>query len=186
MNTTSSQDPADAPIDAVRLEGDFPLDWSEAMDGESALAETMADNATLLRALLMFDDPAPQPEGPRGDAMQSLERRVDLLLLLASSALRGIGRLPPELPCVLTASHLRWGSESSIGVGRRVWARVYLRHRIPLPLVLPGQIVEEAVEGDLLWHRLEFEPLDPGLQNDLERFVFRHHRRQVARQRAAR
>ena len=186
MESRFAPDPLDAPRDAVRLEGSFPLDWSEAMDGEAALAETMADNATLLRALLMFDEPAPVAEGPQSGALQNLERRVDLLLLLASSALRGLGRLPAEQPCVLTGRHLSWGSDAAIGVGRRVWARLYLRHRIPLPLVLPGQIVEESDEGELLWHRLELEPLEPSLQNDLERFVFRHHRRQVARQRAGR
>ena len=178
--------PAEVTHDAVRLEGVLPLDWVETIAPQAALADVMADNATLLRALLMLDEPLAAGDLSRGDAVQQLERRVDLLLMMTSSALRGLQPLPVERPCVLSARQFSWASDESVGVGRRVWARVYLRHRIPLPLVLPGLLVEEAVDGEQLWHRLELEPLEAELQDDLERLVFRHHRRQVARQRAAR
>ncbi|MDE2255735.1 MAG: PilZ domain-containing protein [Betaproteobacteria bacterium] len=173
--------------DAVRLEAVLPMDWVETITPQSALADVMADNGTLLRALLMLDDsrvPADAEQG-RNDAIQHLERRIDLLLIMASTALRGMNVMPPERSCVLSARHLLWGSDEIVGVGRRVWARIYLRHRIALPLMLPGQIVEEVAEGDVLWHRMAIESLDDALQGDLERFIFRHHRRQVARQRAA-
>ncbi len=180
-------DAAAAPVrgEAVSLHARLPLDWVETITPESALADVMADNLTLLRALLMLDEPAASSDPARGDANSHLERRMDLLLLMASTALRGMQALPRERSCVLSARRLYWASEGSIGVGRRLWARIWLRHRIALPLMLPGQIVEEEVEGDQLWHRLDIEALEPALQNDLERFVFRHHRRQVARQRAA-
>lgn len=182
--------PASLPVhphgDAVRLEAMLPMDWVDTLGSESALADVMADNTTLLRALLMLDEPhgENEAEAGRNDPIHHLERRVDLLLLMASTALRGMNAAPTEHPCVLSAHRLHWGSEQTIGVGQRVWARIYLRHRIALPLVLPGQIVEEAVYGDLLWHSMDIEPLDASLQNDLERFIFRHHRRQIARQRS--
>ena len=175
-----------APVrgEAVSLHARLPMDWVETITPESALADVMADNLTLLRALLMLDEPAASGDPARADANSHLERRMDLLLLMASTALRGMQALPRERSCVLSARRLYWASEGSIGVGRRLWARIWLRHRIALPLMLPGQIVEEEVEGDVLWHRLDIETLEPALQNDLERFVFRHHRRQIARQRA--
>ena len=170
--------------EAVSLHARLPMDWVETITPESALADVMADNLTLLRALLMLDEPAASADPARADANSHLERRMDLLLLMASTAVRGMQALPHERACVLSARRVYWASEGSIGVGRRLWVRIWLRHRIALPLMLPGQIVEEEVEGELLWHRLDIEPLEPALQNDLERFVFRHHRRQVARQRA--
>ncbi len=182
----SANMPPEAAHDAVRLEGRLPLDWVESIPADAALADVMADNAMLLRALLMLDEPLPAADAGRVDAVQQLERRVDLLLMMTSSALRGLQPLPSVRACVLSARQLLWTSEEAIGAGRRVWARVYLRHRIPLPLLLPGQIIEESVDDGLLWHRLEIEPLDAEVQDELERFVFRHHRRQVARQRAAR
>lgn len=191
MTATGTPEPLDTPsrlphADAVRLEGRMPLDWVDTITPASALADVMIDNTTLLRALLMLDDPhaGVDTEHGRNDAIQQLERRIDLLLIMASTALRGMNTIPEERPCVLSARSLHWGSEEAVGVGRRVWARIYLRHRIALPLMLPGQIVEESVENDLLWHRLQIEPLDEALQNDLERFIFRHHRRQIARQRS--
>ena len=183
MSTTM---PPEAAQDAVRLEARLPLDWVEAIPPDTALADVMADNAMLLRALMMLDEPLAGGDAGRVDAVQQLERRLDLLLLMTSSALRGLQPLPAAHPCVLSARQLLWSDGVAIGAGRHVWARVFLRQRIPLPLLLPGQIVEESVEQQALWHRMVFEPLDAELQDELERFVFRHHRRQVARQRAAR
>ncbi len=170
--------------EAVSLHARLPMDWTDTITPESALADVMADNLTLLRALLMLDEPPVSADPARADANSNLERRLDLLLLMASTALRGMQQLPRERSCVLSARRLHWASEESLGVGRRLWVRIWLRHRIALPLMLPGHLVEEEVDGELLWHRLDIEPLEPALQNDLERFVFRHHRRQVARQRA--
>jgi hypothetical protein len=170
--------------EVVSLHARLPMDWVETITPESALVDGMADILTLLRALLMLDEPAPATDASRSDATSHLERRLDLLLLMASTALRGMQQLPRERTCVLSARRLYWASDESVGVGRRIWVRVWLRHRIALPLMLPGQVVEEEVEGEQLWHRLDIEPLEPALQNDLERFVFRHHRRQVARQRS--
>lgn len=170
---------------AVQLDGVMPLDWIEDLDSASARADVMADNSTLLRALLMLDEPAAAHESDQGrpDPIHNLERRIDLLLLMASTALRGMGTLPAERPCALASRKLRWASEQSIGVGRRLWARLYLRHRVALPLMLPGRISEEQFDRGQFWHTLEIDPLEPSVQNDLDRLIFRHHRRQVARQR---
>ena len=43
-------------VAAVQLDGVFPLDWVEELNPPQARAEVMADNNTLLRALLMLDD----------------------------------------------------------------------------------------------------------------------------------
>ncbi|OIQ73773.1 hypothetical protein GALL_445860 [mine drainage metagenome] len=172
-------------VAAVQLDGVMPLDWVDELDPPSARADVMADNSTLLRALLMLDEPAVSHdvEHGRSDPIQNLERRVDLLLLMASTALRGLGNLPPDRPCALASRKLRWASEQRIDVGRRLWARIYLRHRVALPLVLPGRITEEHADRGQFWHTLELDPLDQQVQNDLDRLIFRHHRRQVARQR---
>lgn len=172
-------------VAAVQLDGVFPLDWCDELDPPQTRAEVMSDNATLLRALLMLDEPPVSHEAEHGrpDPIQNLERRVDLLLLMASAALRGLGNLPPERPCALSSRKLRWASEQRLEVGRRLWARIYLRHRIALPLLLPGRIVELHPDRGQHWHTMEIDPLDPLVQNVLDRLIFRHHRRQVARQR---
>lgn len=172
-------------VAAVQLDGVFPLDWVDELNPPQTNAEVMADNSTLLRALLMLDEPpvSHEVEHGRPDPIQNLERRVDLLLLMASAALRGLGNLPPERPCALSSRKLRWASEQPLHVGRRLWARIYLRHRIALPLLLPGRIGELIPDRGQFWHTLELDALDQQVQNDLDRLIFRHHRRQVARQR---
>lgn len=169
----------------VQLEGVLPLDWVDDITPDSARADVMSDNATLLRALLMLDESAAgrENDSARADAVQNLERRMDLLLLMASTALRGMGTLPPDRPCVLSSGKLRFGAERPLVAGQRLWARIYLRHRVALPLILPG-IVSMIERGDrMIWHTVQLDPLEPALQNDLDRLIFRHHRRQVARQR---
>jgi len=172
-------------VAAVQLDGVFPLDWVDELNPPQGRAEVMSDNNTLLRALLMLDEPpvSHEAEHGRSDPIQNLERRVDLLLLMASAALRGLGNLPPERPCALSSRKLRWASEQPLEVGRRLWARIYLRHRIALPLLLSGRITELHPDRGQFWHTLELDPLDQQVQNDLDRLIFRHHRRQVARQR---
>ncbi len=171
----------------VQLDGVLPLDWVDDITPDSARADVMADNATLLRALLMLDDSAATAAAPadpaRADALQNLERRLDLLMLMASTALRGLQPLPPDRPCVLSSRKLRFGAEHPLQAGRRLWARLYLRHRVALPLILPGTVVEIEHTPRMIWHTLQLDPLDAALQNDLDRLIFRHHRREVARQR---
>ena len=171
--------------EAVSLHARLPMDWTDTITPESALGDVMADNLTLLRALLMLDEPAASHESDQGrpDPIHNLERRIDLLLLMASTALRGMGTLPTERPCALASRKLCWASDRSIGVGRRLWARLYLRHRVALPLILPGRIAEEHFDRGQFWHTLDIDALDQPVQNDLDRLIFRHHRRQVARQR---
>ena len=173
---TPSVFPDAAPGEAVRLEATLPLDWVEEVRPSTAVADIMADNLTLLRALRMLDE-APPADGSRAQpALEQLERRMDLLMLMASTALRGLQALPPECPCTLTAHCLQWGGGAPVGVGRKVWARVYLRHRIALPLMLPGRIVDEApleAAGGVLWRRMELDAMDGMLQDEFERFVFR-------------
>lgn len=190
MNDQRPTEPAfpdPAPGEAVRLEGVHPLDWVDDVHPVTARADILADNLTLLRALRTLDE-APPADGARDQpAVQQLERRMDLLLLMASTALRGLQALPPECPCTVSARQLRWGGGEPVGVGRKIWARVFLRHRIALPLMLPGRVIEEAplgAGGTVMWHGMELDPMDESLQDEFERFVFRHHRRQVARQRA--
>ncbi|MGA8009308.1 MAG: PilZ domain-containing protein [Thiomonas sp.] len=172
-------------VAAVQLDGVFPMEWVDELNPPQAHAEVMADNDTLLRALLTLDEPtvSHDTEHGRSDPIQHLERRIDLLLLMASTALRGLGNLPAERPCALSSRRLRWASEQPLELGRRLWARIYLRHRIALPLVLPGLISEQHADRGQFWHTLELDPLDQQVQNDLDRLIFRHHRRQVARQR---
>ena len=169
----------------VQLEGVLPLDWVDDITPDSARADVMADNATLLRALLMLDESSAtrDADAQRADAIQNLERRMDLLLLMASTALRGMGTLPPDRPCVLSSGKLRFGAEHPLEAGRRLWARLYLRSRVALPLVLPGVVAMVEHGEHIIWHTLQLDPLEPALQNDLDRLIFRHHRRQVARQR---
>ncbi len=172
--------------DAVRLEGQLPLAWGAPPEDPAALSDVMADNHVLLRALLAMDEAAgaAETEHARDSGIQSLERRVDLLLLMASAALRGMGKVPPPFPCILTAHTLRWASPEALGVGQHFWTRVYLRQRVVMPLVLPGVVVEEhALQAHGYCRTLEFRGLEPAVQRGLERLIFRHHRRDVARQR---
>lgn len=173
--------------DAVRLEGQLPLAWAGPPEDPAALADVMADNQVLLRALLAMDEAAGAADGEHGrdSGVQSLERRLDLLLLMASAALRGMGGVPAPRRCILTAHTLRWASGEALGVGQTLWARVYLRQRVVMPLVLPGVVVEEhALQSHGHFRTLEFCGMEPAVQRDLERLIFRHHRRDVARQRA--
>lgn len=169
----------------VVLRGNLPLRLAPWPEDESAMAAVMADNWTLLRALVLMDDKAAGGEEEGKEAMGGLETKVDLLLLLVSAGLKGMEPAPPVYPCVLGGQYIHWGCGDPAAfpdVGERCCLALFLRPRIAMPLILPG-IMQAVIPGQGgVWCQLHFH-LDEHVQESLDRLIFRHHRREVARSR---
>lgn len=174
--------------DGVSLQAHLPLAWRVSGRPEGQAPELMAENQTVLRALLALDDAdesaGAEPRDRRG--APEIERRLDLLLLMVSSAIRQLVPMPPPRLCTLTAQGLAWQSAEPIGIGAWGELHLYLRPRLPVALVLPAQVEQAQAVSEGAWRvRARFSGLPDSLAALLEQFVFRHHRRRVARQRAA-
>jgi hypothetical protein len=89
--------------------------------------------------------------------------------------------LPPRTAVRLSATHLYWTSASPPAAGSHGIAEVYLSPRYPRALRLSGTV--EAVEQGHA--RIGLTALGEGVQELLEKLIFRHHRRQIAQARRA-
>ncbi len=169
----------------VVLRGNLPLRPAPWPEDESVMTAVMADNWTLLRALLLMDDKAGGGEEEGKEAMGGLETKVDLLLLLVSAGLKGLEPAPPVYPCVLGGQYIRWCCNDPApfpAVGERCCLALFLRPRIAMPLILPGAMQAGTPGQGGIWCQLHFH-LDGHVQESLDRLIFRHHRREVARSR---
>ena len=173
---------------AVVLEEVLPLSLEKGKVDTARRSRLMLDNMALLKALLVMDDHLLVEDDNR-EAISSLETQIDLLLLLVGKGIQGLEPLPPCYSCSLGAEDLYWEAASSAEFPHEngpVCVALFLRPRIAMPLFLPGilhmsVIQPEACPETRFRYHLHFA-LDARVQESLDRLIFRHHRRSIARQ----
>ncbi|MGC9238746.1 MAG: PilZ domain-containing protein [Acidithiobacillus sp.] len=171
---------------AVELCGRFPLAWCSAPEDDLAFAAVMGDNLIFLKALLLLDGDGPAKGDDEQESLPALHTKVDLLLLMMSRGLRGLEPLSEPVHCCIDAQWLRWQGQpagtppASAGP---VALALFLRPSLAIPLILPGTLLEEppGTGGD--WSGRCAHRLSGTVQECLDRLIFRHHRRSVARSR---
>ncbi|MFC7521792.1 PilZ domain-containing protein [Xanthomonas populi] len=165
--------------DTLSCEVRLPAGFHAGSDaGSHSAAET------LLRSLGQVEDlRSEETSEDRGELpllVQRMDAKLDLMLAL-------IGRLVGQGDSGLTQGTVRWSvrgirlscasSQPAGTVGR-----VCLQPSDWLPelVQLPSEVLASAHDGHAHWLWLRFAPLSPGLQDALERHLFRLHRRQIA------
>ncbi|WP_369938768.1 PilZ domain-containing protein [Xanthomonas medicagonis] len=146
----------------------------------------------LLRGLAQVEDlRSDEGSEDRSDLplqLQRMDAKLDLMLVL-------LGRLARQNEDGLPLRPLRWsrngvrlelGSRSNAPSGAAGLLRLQPSDWLPDYLELPVRVLAEAAAAGSfhLWLRFETQP--PGLQEALERHLFRLHRRQIADSRRAR
>ncbi|ROR34924.1 PilZ domain-containing protein [Inmirania thermothiophila] len=155
----------------------IPLRWRAAPDDAVPDAQT---NARVLRLALALDEwprrgePADEPGAD--PALARIERRLDLILELMGLWLAREGGAPPPRAVAWRLDALRWEGDGRPAPGQRVFVELVLDPRLPAPLVLAGRA---GGDGTVI-----LEPAPPPVAELLERYLFRQHRRTVARARA--
>lgn len=160
--------------ESICLESRMPLRWNARQEPASdmELQGINQANSSLFQALAVIDEsalPDLQDHGALGQELMRLDAKLNLILSMVGQLLSQQSDLPPPSELVLTASSLRLpGMEVPDGAGL---AEVYLHPGIAMPLVLPVTFTG----GSGLIHGLAAD-----VQNALERYLFRQHRRAVA------
>jgi hypothetical protein len=134
----------------------------------------------LLQELAALEDRRAEGDesGHGGDpALRRLEAKLDLALQMLAQALPGLSRLDLQ-PVRLGPRGIRLAEPDALrdASGVLVWQP---SEAFPLRVHLPVK----ALDGPRPARYWAFEPLPPGLQDALERHIFRLHRRWLAAQR---
>ncbi|MCC4604945.1 PilZ domain-containing protein [Xanthomonas campestris] len=156
--------------------------------GGDAGAQSAAE--TLLRSLGQVEDlrseEASEDRGELPLLVQRMDAKLDLMLAL-------IGRLVRQGDSGLIQNLVHWsvrGIRLNCATGHAAGTKgvVCLQPSDWLPelVQLPALVLASASDGHDQWMWLRFAPLAPGLQDALERHLFRLHRRQIAEARRQR
>jgi hypothetical protein len=177
--------------DGLVFEEQLPLVWTAGPLAEGlTLARLNSDNHQLLGAESSLDEvrvhEALKDESPAlVHELQRLEYKVNILLrLTAELALRNSG-LPPPQRVRLTSRALEWFGEQTPAVGGTGLLAIYINPALPQPVKIPCLVAGERFEDNLRAAQLRFSGLSEAVVEQLEKLIFRHHRRLVAGARLA-
>jgi hypothetical protein len=193
--------------DGLVFEEALPVAWTPgALPQGMTLARLNTDNCQLLGAesslhevrvheTLKDESPALVHE------LQRLEYKLNVLLRLTADLALQSRALPPSQHLKLTSRALEWFGDATPAVGSTGLLSVYISAALPQPLTIPCTVVGERWHDDgrhegRLQHdgrlqyavrvvQLQYSGLSEAVVEQLDRLIFRHHRRLVAGARLA-
>lgn len=141
-------------------------------------------NVDLLKTLVALEEGSSEFNGEeeKDPDLQRVEFKVNLVLDLVARLYMDHLALPPLTPLRLSGETLEWLETPVPPLGTWVQVQLYISQRFPQPLILSGSVVPSAVDSAYPCC-IRLDGLSQPLQDALERFIFRHHRRLVAYQR---
>ncbi len=172
--------------DGLIFEDMLPVLWAAGPLPEGlALARLNADNHQLLGAEASLDEvrvhEALKDESPAlVHELQRLEYKVNILLrLTAELALRSSG-LPPPQRVRLTSRALEWFAAEPLAIGATGLLAVYINSSLPQPVKIPCEFAGERMQDSVQVAQMRFNGLSEAVIEQLDKLIFRHHRRLVA------
>lgn len=178
--------PADAEFDGLALHDFLPLAWEPSVLLDPAEIEYCnQETARALQALALFEEAPKEPTvevNPKGQELQHLEAKVDVLISLVTRLASQQQGLPARHSAVLRAESLEWTGPCGhdLRTGDSGVIVLYPNPLLPMPFRLAARIVGSIERSGATWRIAGFESLSSQVMVGLEKLVFRRHRRQVA------
>jgi len=167
----------------------MPLSWSDrgeeaAHDNYIRIAE---HNAHILRCVNLLEEQhreRGEEEAESDSALMRLEAKVDMLLEMVAKLDQRLSQIPASGVVSISSQGIEWScSDSPPTVGGNIWINLYVDNRIPEAMQIPATVltVDEGAGGYTVAAR--FVALGEQVQEQLEKLIFRHHRRMIAQSR---
>lgn len=184
-----SQQSESSPLEGVLVyEDSLPVVWELRSETETEweLARASEQNEHLLRFANLLGEQHRErsDEESEGDnRLSRIESKVDLLVDLFSRLLEQNASTMQAGPVRLSGAGIEWFSSTAPDPSALIWVQLQLDRRLPGALRLPARVLEVTAEGSEKRITAAFQALGEGVQDQLEKIIFRHHRRQVAQSR---
>jgi hypothetical protein len=169
----------------------LPVAWTAGpLAAGLALARLNADNHQLLAAECSLDDvrvhEALKDESPAlVHELQRLEYKLNILLRITAELALRSSSLPAAQRLRLTSRALEWFGDGSPASGTTGLLTVYINPALPQPLQIPCTVIGERMHDDVRAAQIRYCGLSEAVVEQLEKLIFRHHRRLVAGARLA-
>jgi Atypical PilZ domain, cyclic di-GMP receptor len=187
MNATINNAEHDLFDETLVSEDEFPASIRLARSPREC-SEAARRAEITLRAMSAIEDSRDEVEhhSPAELLNARIEAKLDLTLGLLGMLCAQNEMIPPVQAVRWSRRGLRVKRHNSLPIGSMAICSAYLLPTLPLPVDLPVEVVASEVtdDGFLLWFKLS--DATPGVQDGIERELFRRHRRTIAERRAAR
>lgn len=184
-----NQDADNGFLEGLFYEDMLPLEWrrQNTAPEESYIAHiNEADDETFRMLSIMEERVVEKSEDGTTLAAEvaRLEIKVNLLLDMVGQILANHLLLPAQTPVRLGARGIEFAHTHPPAVNDHIVMSLYLHTRYPRPLEVLGKVhsVDDTGSG-AYWVRVRFEHVSAAVEDGLEKFVFRRHRRLVAHSR---
>ena len=161
---------------------ELPLSWAPVdVTDNGQVSQWMHAALAVLRALAILETPVSEQDkdltSSSGKAMERLEAKLDLSLVLLMQLTRQSNTLPPCHQITLRADSVEWASGALPEPGQSILLTLYLNAGLPIALTLPAMVTKGCDSSAAV--RAIFLSLDEDVDEWLSRTLFRYHRRQI-------
>lgn len=168
---------------ALVFEAAFPVRFTPFLDGQARLSGALENNLKVFQACDLLDE-RPQTDRMDLDSPVALElKRLDLKMTLMLELMMDLMHQGENgaghCDAAVDFSGITWSpSPRDLVVGQRGMIELFIHSGLPRPLKFAGAII--AVDPARSSARFEFDRLDDLEADQLERLIFKRHRRKVA------
>ncbi len=168
-----------------------PVVWTylDSQPRDEQLISANDANTQLLRLITSLSDRLPEQGDDNVEYNTELERldlKLNVLLDIAGQLIRDQLKLPSGDPISLGHNGLEWWVEQAPETGRLISLKLYIDSVVSRPLQFFGVVrindKRAAVDGRTPV-RVKYMGLGRVLEDELEKFIFRHHRKRIALER---
>jgi hypothetical protein len=150
---------------------------------EHELLRANEGNELLLRSVAVLEEKPDHDENdPLAQELKRQDIKLNLILDMIGALLQQQQLLPVPREIQLTGSGLRAAITPNPVSTQHCSIQLYIEPSIPKPLTLFGQCHPSSQAG---MTDIVFSGISQGVTDNLEKFIFRHHRRRIAQARKA-
>lgn len=166
----------------------LPIRWGTVTAAQWADEHLNIDqvNQERLRIINNLDDHRPEAlEDHPGVAqeLQKLDFKLNLILEMLGQLISVSDTPPVAMPVLLAAESIAWSHSraDSLVLGEMLKVDVFLHPRYPFPLSFVGKVVT-STDAEMN-QEIQLVPMSEQAQELYEKYLFKCHRRQIARER---
>lgn len=176
-------------VDSLVYAASLPLSWSAREDGypDVNYISIAEHNEHVLRCANLLSEhlrDKMEEETEMDSALMRLEAKVNLLLELVSKLDQRVDQIPDASEIRLASDGIEWiCNDSPPTEGHSIWVNLYIDSRIPEAMTIPARVLTvcEGLRGFTVVAR--YELLGEVVQEQMDKMIFRHHRRMIAQSR---
>jgi len=164
----------------------IPFSWAvtDGMD-DNALVLIDADNYSRLQIIQGLEESVSDALDELPGLAQEIQRmdsKINVLLELVAHIATQDSGLPRATSLVLGADFIQWVSQRPTPeLGSELRMELFLERRFPFPLVFSGVVELVSPHHSAAQVLVKLHSMSGGMQELLEKFIFRCHRRHIAR-----